>query len=701
MPATKKTKNDYTLVIVESPAKAKTINKYLGKKYKVTSSMGHVIDLPKSRIGVDTDNGFIPEYITVRGKGKILNELKKLSQNSNMVLLASDNDREGEAIAYLIKEALIKKNPNLNIKRIVFNEITKSAIKEAIKQPRDLETPKINAQRTRRILDRLVGYNISPILWQKVKNGLSAGRVQSVALRIICDREDEIDKFIPEEYWTLDAIFLKGKKEIKAELSKIDNKKPVLKNKKQVDEVINKLNKDNFIVNSIKETSKSVKPTPPFTTSKLQQAAANKFGFTSRKTMQIAQQLYEGINIGKERAGLITYMRTDSTRISSQALTEVRDFIKETYPDELPQKERVYSKASNAQDAHEAIRPTSTLRTPADLKQYLDNDQFKIYSIIWEKFVSSQMKDAVYSNKTIQIKNDNVLFKVSVSVLVEEGFNKCLDKLKSKEKVKKVKLPPLKENEKLGLKEYLPSQHFTQAPPRYTDASIVKTLEERGIGRPSTYAPTISTLLTRYYAVRKSKQLIPTKLGRLVNTIIVEQFPDIVDIDFTAKMEANLDNIAHDKMDGTSVLDTFYKPFKIKVDDVTKNLEDHKTEFDEPTDEVCEKCGSPMVKKLGRYGFFLACSGFPKCRNSKPIPLADCPRDDCNGKIIPKRKKTRGKEFYGCSNYPDCDFVTWFKPTEFKCPQCNKFLIEKTDKIHGTYKLCIDENCGYKQLIEN
>lgn len=696
---TKNKENNTILVVVESPAKAQTINKYLGNQYKVTSSMGHLIDLPKSRLGVNIENNFIPEYITVRGKGKILTELKKLASNSSNVLLASDNDREGEAIAYLIKEELLKKIPNLKIQRIVFNEITKGAILEAVNNPRDIEVDLINAQRTRRVLDRLVGYNISPILWEKVKRGLSAGRVQSVALRIICEREAEIDKFIPVEYWTLEALFVKDKKEFMAELFKIGDKKPELKNKKDVDNLTNRLNKDNFYVESIQNSTKSIRPQPPFITSKFQQTAANRFGFTSKKSMQIAQQLYEGINIGSERVGLITYMRTDSTRIAAPALNEVREFIKQKYPKELPDSINFYSKSSNAQDAHEAIRPTSVYRTPYEMKDHLSAEQFKIYSIIWERFVSSQMTNAEYSIQTININNDNVIFRVTKSDITKPGFNVCLDKLKSA-KEKTIKLPQLKEKDKVDLKEYLPLQHFTQPPPRYTDASIIKILEEKGIGRPSTYAPIITTLLARFYVVRKARQLVPTVLGKLVNSIVVDKFSDIVDVDFTAKMEENLDQIASGSLDGVKLLSDFYNPFILKVKDVTENLQDHKKIFDEPTDQICEKCGSPMIKKLGRFGFFLACSGFPNCRNSKPIPLGDCPRQGCNGKIIPKRKKMRGREFYGCTNYPDCDFVTWDRPTEFKCPKCNKFLIEKTDKIHGTYKLCIDPECGYKQIEE-
>jgi DNA topoisomerase-1 len=695
-----------TLVIVESPAKSKTINKYLGKDYKVAASMGHIIDLPKSRLGVDVNNNFKPEFITVRGKGKILNNLKKLASQSEAILLASDPDREGEAIAYHIGRSLNDKYPDIPIKRIIFNEITKPAILESIKNPMDIDESKVDAQKTRRILDRLVGYNISPILWEKVKNGLSAGRVQSVTLRAICEREAEIEKFIPEEYWTLEAVFLKGKKEFTAILSKVDDKKPDFKNKKEIDDLLSKLDRNNFIVSSIQQSTKSIKPTAPFITSKLQQTSANRFGYTSKKTMSIAQQLYEGIDIGKETIGLITYMRTDSTRISAQALEEAREFIKNNYPKFLPSTANFYGKSNQSQDAHEAIRPTSAIRTPELVKQYLTPEQYKIYSIIWEKFISSQMTNAEYLSTTVLINNDNAVFRATQSKQTVEGFNAALNLLKSKdnsdtEDEKNTKLPELKQGDKVDLKEYLPEQHFTQPPPRFTDATIVKFLEENGIGRPSTYAPTISTLLDRYYATRKNRQIIPTVLGKLVNNIIVKSFPDIVDIAFTARMENNLDEVENNNKNSVDLLKTFYDPFIIKVNEAAANLEDNKKMFDEETGEACEKCGKPLVKKLGKYGFFIACSGFPECRNSKPIPLADCPKDGCTGKIIARRKAKRGKEFYGCSRYPDCDFVSWDKPTEFKCPKCGKFLIEKSDKVHGTYKKCIDDNCGYKQLEEH
>ena len=695
------TPKKYTLVIVESPAKAKTINKYLGSEYKVTASMGHIIDLPKSRIGIDIDNNFKPEYITVRGKGKILTDLKKFAANAKTVLLASDNDREGEAIAFHIYDALNKRFPELPIKRIVFNEITKNAIIASVKAPQNIDVAKVEAQEARRILDRLIGYKISPILWVKVKNGLSAGRVQSVALKAICQREEEIQNFIPQEYWTFNAIFEKEKKELAAELIKINDEKPTIRNNEEVENIKKELEQGNFIVTDINKSTKALNPQPPFITSKLQQVAANRLNFSSKKTMSIAQQLYEGIDIGRETVGLITYMRTDSTRISEVGLAEAREYISKNFPPEyLPESPVLYTKKTGAQDAHEAIRPTSVNRTPESMKKYLNAEQFKLYSIIWERFVASQMKPAEYLSESINIQNGKYTFRITSSKMTFKGFNVCLDFLKSKE-AKSIKIPALKENEELQKKDLIAEQHFTQPQPRFTDASIIKFLEENGIGRPSTYAPIISTLLDRYYVVKKAKQITPTQLGKLVNDIIVTSFSNIVNIDFTAKLENQLDEIANGKFNHQIMLHDFYEPFKLSLEEASKNLEDHKKVFDEETDEICDKCNSKMVKKLGKYGFFLACTNFPDCRNAKTIPLANCPVDGCNGKIIPRKKGPRGKEFYGCTNYPECDFVVWSKPLEQKCPKCGKFLIEKNDKVHGNYKVCVDEkNCGYKLLEE-
>lgn len=690
----------HTLLIVESPAKAKTIERYLGPGYEVSASMGHLIDLPKSRLAIDTEHNFDPEYITVRGKAKILKELQKKANKAGTVMLASDNDREGEAIAYHLRNALSRKNEKLDFKRIVFNEITPAAIKEAVDHPLGLNESKVNAQKARRVLDRLVGYNLSPLLWKKVKNGLSAGRVQSVALRLICEREKEVESFIPEEYWSLDAKITKGKTTFPAQMIAYRGEKVALKKEEEVNKVIEDLTGKECRVTGMKEVEKSQKPKAPFTTSTLQQTAANKLGYTSRKTMQIAQQLYEGVNIGSGRVGLITYMRTDSTRISKQALGEVRDFIGERYPDDLPAEPRTYSMSKGAQDAHEAIRPTYVKYVPEEIKEYLTKDQFRLYSIIWERFVSSQMREARTKTTTWEISIGDGLFRCSATKLVQPGFQQVIKLLKSKEKGPRV--PALKKDEVLENYEFEGGQHFTSGPSRYTDASVVKSLEELSIGRPSTYAPIISVLLDRYYVVRKNKQLMPTTLGRIISDMLVSQFPDIVSVDFTADMEKQLDEVEEKNSDWHEMIRDFFVPFKERLDHVNETLESIKGVLDEPTDEVCEKCGKPMVKKLGRYGFFLACTGFPDCMNTKAVPLADCPRPDCDGKIIARRKQGgRGKEFYGCTNYPDCDFITHFKPTSSTCPKCGYFLVEKNDKKSGAHKACINPECDFLHSPED
>lgn len=687
-------KKKETLLIVESPAKARTIERYLGSGYSVAASMGHLIDLPKSRVAVDVENSFEPEYITVRGKAKILKELQSKAKKADTVLLASDNDREGEAISYHLRNALLKKNENLKVERIIFNEITPQAIRQAVKQPKELDTNKVNAQKARRVLDRLVGYNLSPLLWKKVKNGLSAGRVQSVALRLICEREKEVEAFIPEEYWTLDISAKKGKKEFKAALVKYNGEKPQLPRKKDVEEVVGKLKGHECKVSSIKESFKTVRPRPPFTTSTLQQTAANRLGFTSRKTMQIAQQLYEGINMGSSRVGLITYMRTDSTRLSDQSIQEVREFIQKQYPDQLPEKPHYYTASKNAQDAHEAVRPTYPTYTPDYVKEHLTRDQFRLYSIIWERFVSCQMTNGRTKTVTVDLTIDNGVFRATATSVVEPGFQKVLKTLKPKEK--RVILPALQENEVLEVTGFHPEQHFTSGPSRFTDASIVKTLEEKGIGRPSTYAPIISRLLDRYYVVRKNKQLVPTTLGRIINDMLVETFPEIIEVGFTAEMEERLDLVEENKQEWHEMIRDFYDPFRDKVDQVMETLESIKGILDEESDEVCEKCGRPMVKKLGRYGYFLACSGFPECMSTKSLPLADCPRPGCDGQIVARRKQGgRGKEFYGCTNYPECDFISYFKPTSANCPKCGQFLVERYDKKAGSHKACVNPDCDY------
>lgn len=682
-----------TLVIVESPTKAHTIEKYLGPGYIVRASVGHLIDLPKSRMAIDVENGFQPEYITVRGKAKLLKELQKEAKKSESVLLASDNDREGEAIAWHLNNAL-KDKTKAKINRIVFNEITPKAITEAVKNPGEIVEAKVNAQKARRVLDRLVGYNLSPLLWSKVKNGLSAGRVQSVALRLICEREKEVEDFLPEEYWSLDADFMKGKSKFSAQLVKYAGEKPELKSEDEVKKIIEKIKSSECKVATKKTTEKTVRPKPPFTTSKLQQDAANKLGFTSRKTMQIAQQLYEGIQIGSNHVGLITYMRTDSVRISETALADVRDFLSKNYPAELPEQPIHYAVGKSAQDAHEGIRPTYVSYTPESIKENLTHDQFKLYSIIWERFVSSQMNNAKMETTSIEINADEATFRVSASKIVEKGFYKVIKLLASKEE-KTSALPSLKEGETVNVDNFHPEQHFTQGPARYTDASIVKMLEEKGIGRPSTYATIISTLLDRYYVTRSNKQLVPTQLGRMINKILVENFPAVINEEFTAKIETELDQVEADELVWNEVIGKFYSPFKKNVDDVMEHQESIKGFLDEKTDEVCDKCGKPMLKKLGRFGFFLACSGFPECHNTKSIPLAKCPCKDCNGDIVERKTKGRGKSFFGCTNYPKCTFISHFKPIDQYCPKCGWFLVEKYDKKNGAYKSCINPDCDY------
>ena len=691
--ASKKSKTPQSLVIVESPAKAHTIEKYLGPGYTVKASMGHLIDLPKSRMAIDVENDFQPEYITVRGRAKLLKELQKDAKKSDVVLLASDNDREGEAIAWHLNNAL-KDKTDAKISRIVFNEITPVAIKEAVQHPGEIVESKVNAQKARRVLDRLVGYNLSPLLWSKVKNGLSAGRVQSVALRLICEREEEVENFLPEEYWTLDADFAKGKTKFTAQLVKYKGEAPELKSEQMVNDIIKEIQSADCIVSNIKQTEKTVRPKAPFTTSKLQQASANRLGYTSRKTMQIAQQLYEGVNIGSNRVGLITYMRTDSVRISETALADVRKWIEKNYPETPPAEPIHYTVGKAAQDAHEGIRPTYTEYTPDSVKEYLTRDQLRLYTIIWERFVSSQMNNAKTMTTSAEITAGDAVFRVSASKITEKGFYSVIKLLSSKED-KTGNLPSLKTGEKITSDKFYPEQHFTQGPARYTDASIVRTLEEKGIGRPSTYAPIISVLLDRYYVTRSNKQLVPTQLGRMICRILVESFPEVINEHFTAEVENNLDKVEQDELVWNTMIADFFTPFKKRVDEVMESVASVKGSLDEPTDKICEKCGKPMMKKLGRFGFFLACSGFPECHNTKSIPLAKCPMPDCDGEIVARKTKGRGKEFYGCTNYPSCNFISHFKPIDQYCPKCGWFLVEKFDKKNGSYKSCINPDCDY------
>jgi DNA topoisomerase-1 len=690
------------LVIVESPTKAASFEKYLGSDYVVKASMGHLIDLPKSRTGVDTEHNFEPEYITVRGRAKILKELISEAKKSQMVLLASDPDREGEAIAWHLKNAILSKLESLPVQRISFNEVTPVAIKEAVANPRPIDEALVESQKARRVLDRLVGYSLSPLLWKKVKNGLSAGRVQSVALRLICEREKEVESFIPEEYWSLEADFKIGRSTFTAQLVKWNGAKPELPNEAAAKKIIYDLGRADCFVSDIKEVDKTIKPKPPFITSELQKAAANRLGYTSRKTMQVAQQLYEGVSMGSTRIGLISYMRTDSVRVSETALTEVREWLGKNYPGELPEKALEYTSGKKAQDAHEAIRPTYVSYTPDSVAEYLNRDQLRLYTIIWERFVSSQMTNAKTRTVSVEIKavdakGEEGLFRVSGTKLVEKGFYKVIKLLSSKED-KGNPYPPLKAGDKVTIDKFHPEQHFTQGPPRYTEASIIDILREKEIGRPSTYAPIISVLLDRYYVTRSNKQLVPTLLGKKICEMLVEYFPGYVDVDFTASMESKLDKVEESQLKWPDMLKEFWGPFKAQVDEVGKSLESFKGSLDEPTDYVCEKCGKPIVKKLGRNGFFLACTGFPECRNTRSVPLAVCPK--CGGDVVARKTKGRGKEFYGCAKYPECDFVSHYKPISQNCPKCGKFMVEKYDKKNGSHKACINPDCDYLHSAE-
>jgi len=684
------------LVIVESPAKARTIEKYLGSKYTVLASMGHLIDLPKSRVGIDVDGDFEPEYLTIRGKAKLLKDLQKAAKKASLVLIASDNDREGEAIAFHIRNAIRGKEAELPIERIVFNEITPPAIRDAVKAPRRIDDTKVDAQKARRVLDRLVGYNLSPLLWKKVKNGLSAGRVQSVALRLICDRETEVESFFPEEYWTVEGDFRKGRGAFTGELVLFKNEKPELKVEAVAKAIVDAVSGKGARIGEVREAEKILKPKPPFTTSKLQQTAANRLGFTSKKTMQVAQQLYEGVNIGSTRIGLITYMRTDSTRISETAIADVRAYLGERFPAELPSSPTVYLADGKAQDAHEAIRPTIVTYDPAFVKEHLTKDQQKLYALIWERFVASQMTSAKVRTSSADILVGEGTFRVVSSRMVEQGFYKVIKVGATKEDKAEGSIPEFKTGEEIKVELIRAEQHFTQGPSRFTDASIIRALEEQGIGRPSTYAPIISVLLERYYVSRENRQLVPTTLGRMISEILVGYFPDVVNVDFTAGMEAMLDEVEDQKADWVHEIRDFYGPFKKKIDEVMQDLQSYRGTLDEATDIVCEKCGKPMVKKLGRFGYFLACTGFPGCRNTRSIPLGKCPRPECGGDIVARRRaKGKGREFYGCTNYPTCEFITYNKPTSTACPKCGWFLVEKFDKKSGSHKACINPDCDY------
>ncbi len=689
-------KKPETLVIVESPSKAKTINKYLGKSYVISSSVGHIIDLPKSRLAIDVDNGFKPEYITIRGKAKILNELKKLAGSVERVLLATDPDREGEAISFHLYNALSVKNPN--IKRIEFNEITENAVKEAVAHPRDINTAMVNAQQARRILDRIVGYKISPVLWKKVKRGLSAGRVQSVALKVICDREEQIEGFMPEEYWTLDAECSSEGKKFTASLYSIDGKKAELKNGEETEVLVESIRGEKAVVSEVRAKDRKRNPQPPYITSKLQQDGANRLGFTSQKTMMVAQQLYQGVDIaGEGLVGLITYMRTDSTRVSDVAMKSLREYISSNFDGEyLPDKPNTYRNKKGSQDAHEAIRPSDVHRTPAAVKKDLSRDQFRLYEMIWNRFVSSQMTPEVSEVTTVSVDVGNCQFRASGSRVVFPGFGA----VEKPAKQEKSKLPVLSEGDNILIEKFTPEQHFTSPPPRFNDASLIKFLEESGVGRPSTYAPTINTIISRYYVTRTGRQLVPTVLGKLVNRIMLEHFSSFITVDFTAEMEEQLDLIEESESDWVEMLEKFYPPFIKTVHEAENNIEEMKGILDEDTDLVCEKCGSMMKKKLGKYGYFLACSGFPECRNAKPYPLGKCPQ--CEGDIVKRSSKKGRGTFYSCTNYPECEFLTRDAPVEHSCPKCGKILFSRKIKGKGYELVCYNSQCDYRvELLDD
>lgn len=685
---------DY-LVIVESPAKAKTIERYLGKKYKVKASLGHVRDLPKSQMGVDVDNEFEPKYITIRGKGPVLKDLKTAAKKAKKVYLAADPDREGEAIAWHLAHSL--DIDEASECRVVFNEITKEAIKDSFKQPRTIDSHLVDAQQARRILDRLVGYNISPILWKKVKKGLSAGRVQSVALKIIVDRENEIKKFVPEEYWTIEADFLKDKEKFEGSFYGVDGKKQDLKNEEDVKTIQQRMTGKDFSVEKVNKRERKRNPSLPFTTSSLQQEAARKLNFRAKKTMMIAQQLYEGIDLGGKQGttGLITYMRTDSTRLSNSAKDDAKQYIENNFGSEYLGNSNKTKKQEGAQDAHEAIRPTGADRDPKAMKSILSRDQYRLYKLVWDRFVSSQMAPAVLDTMTVHLYNQGVEFRATGSEVKFKGFMKVYIEGRDDNKKEKDKLlPHLEEGMTVKAEEITPNQHFTQPPPRYTEARLVKTLEELGIGRPSTYAPTLDTIQRRGYVALDNKRFIPTELGEIVLEQLIEYFPEIIDLDFTKEMEDDLDAIEVGKEDWVSIIGDFYKDFQPRLEKAEKEMEEIEIK-DEPAGIDCENCGHEMVYKMGRYGKFLACSNFPECRNTKPILKkigVTCPK--CQKGDVVERKSKKNRKFYGCDRYPECEFISWDKPISRPCPKCEALLVEKRAK-KGTQITCT--NCDYKE----
>ncbi|MDE0300530.1 MAG: type I DNA topoisomerase [Candidatus Poribacteria bacterium] len=755
-----------SLIVVESPAKAKTINKFLGKDFVVKASMGHVRDLPSKELGVDVDNEFAPKYTLIHGKRKVIKELRAAAEKVDSIYLAADPDREGEAICWHLAHELKKtKKP---VFRITYNEITKGAIQAAVDNPAGINQSLFDAQQTRRILDRLVGYQISPILWQNVKPGLSAGRVQSVAVRLICEREAEIDAFEAKEYWTITAT-LKGDEPspFDAKLFRIGSEKAAIStygftiDETRATEIVDEAKTEKFVVKDIQKRERKRRPVPPFITSTLQQEAARKLRFTARRTMSVAQQLYEGLDVGSQGSiGLITYMRTDSTRVANEALNEARGYIQKTYgSDYLPSRAIHYRGRSSAQDAHEAIRPTSAVRTPESLRSHLSSDQYRLYDLIWKRFIASQMNPAILDQTTIDVSAGGYLFRATGSVIKFRGFMAVY--MESSDEVpiqnrgesdEEAILPPVEVGQVLNLLKLDPKQHFTQPPPRYTEATLVKELEAKEIGRPSTYASIISTIQDREYVVKEKGSFLSTDIGKLVNELLIKGFPNILEVQFTAKLEEQLDTIADGKVDWVKVLSDFYQPFHLALEAAPDRMYKARKDMEEESDEICDKCGSKMIVKWGRYsrflgcssfpecrntksleaesekpaepeetdevcdkcgepmvirtsragGKFLSCTGYPKCKNAKPINIGiDCPESGCGG-YLGERRSRRGKPFYGCSNYPDCNFAVWDKPLPQKCPQCDAlFILEKTTKAKGKHLVCYDEACGYTQLLDD
>ncbi len=692
-----------SLIIVESPAKARTIKRFLDDSYQVSASMGHVRDLPRSQFGVDIEKGFEPKYITIRGKGPVLQELRQKAKKAANIYLAADPDREGEAFAWHLSKAL-KINENTRC-RIEFNEITQKAILNSLKKPRRIDINRVNAQQARRILDRLVGYNLSPLLWQKVRKGLSAGRVQSVALRLICEREREITAFIPEEYWSLNAHLKEPQSEdiFTAIFYGAGKEKVELKTEIETNRIVEQLQGCDFHVDKVSRKVRKRNPPQPFTTSSLQQEASQKLGFSVRKTMSLAQQLYEGLDLGKEgTVGLVTYIRTDSTRLSTLAREEAKTYIeKELGPQFWAGQKATPGKRGKVQDAHEAIRPTDARRTPEVVGPFLKRDQLRLYQLIWRRFIASQMSPARYNTLSVDIKAGGYLFRASGSTLLFPGFMKIYIEEEGKAQEKDKTLPKLVEGQRLILKELEPKQHFTQPPPRYSEATLVKILEEQGIGRPSTYAPTVSTILQRGYVILENRRFAPTELGFIVTDLLIEFFPGIIDPEFTANMENHLDSIEEGKSDWRQIIADFYQPFAAELEQAKEKMTEVAIK-DEVTDEICEICGRNLIVKHGRFGKFLACPGFPQCRFTKPILEeigVKCPQ--CGGELVVRRgRKGRGRKFYGCSNYPKCKFILWDKPLAKKCPQCSSLLVEKRPRGKEPYYACSNKECEYRESIQ-